>query len=127
MIPRPKSLAEVAARSVTTGDVRRELTDFLHEFERHASADMLTTEPELLRQRIPEGAIWDAYLAATAQALALRFGYNPPRWTRRPERFLREPWFSSPGRHMRALLLLESPPAFRERNLFVTANTLSVA
>jgi hypothetical protein len=28
---------------------------------------------------------------------------------------------------MRALLLVESPPGFRERNLFVTANALSVA
>lgn len=35
--------------------------------------------------------------------------------------------FASPGRHMRALLLVESPAQFRERNRFVTANALSVA
>jgi hypothetical protein len=37
------------------------------------------------------------------------------------------PWFATPGRAMRATLILESPASFRERNLLVTANALSVA
>ena len=36
-------------------------------------------------------------------------------------RILREPWFASPGRHMRALLPVESPAAF----LFVSSNVVS--
>jgi len=127
MTPRPSSLAEVAQRS---GDARAfgfELQDFLHEFERRQDAAMLSESPSLLQGRVENGAVYDAYLAAVAVTLAVRIGGTSPSWTREPERILREPWFANPGRHMRALLLVESPAAFRERNLFVTANALSVA
>jgi hypothetical protein len=73
------------------------------------------------------GWVLDAYLAAVAVSLAAKLGCPAPGWTRDPERILREPWFASPGRHMRALLLVESPAAFRERNLLVSSNALSVA
>jgi hypothetical protein len=33
---------------------------------------------------------------------------------------LDEPWFSVPGRHSRAHLLLETPDEFRNRNIFTT-------
>jgi hypothetical protein len=72
-------------------------------------------------------AVCDAYYAATAATLAGRIGERHPAWTRDPERYLTNPWFASPGPSMRACLLLESPARFRERNLFVTANALSVA
>ena len=88
---------------------------------------MLAEEPALLGGLYQKGAVFDAYLAAVAVSVAARRGWSPPAWTRAPQRILREPWFASPGRHMRALLLVESPAAFRERNLFVTANALSVA
>jgi len=71
--------------------------------------------------------VLDACLAAVALSLAAKLGCPAPGWTRDPERILREPWFASPGRHMRALLLVESPAAFRERNLLVSSNALSVA
>ena len=125
--PRPGSLAEVAQRSQTERQFSYELADFLHEFERKRDLRMLEAEPELVIGRLTEGAVFDAYLAAVGAALAHRLGQPAPAWTRHPCRFLHEPWFASPGRHMRALLLLESPAAFRERNLFVTANALSVA
>lgn len=60
-------------------------------------------------------------------SLSSRMGLPAPEWSRQPERTLSSPWFANPGRHMRALLLVESPAAFRERNLFVSANALSVA
>ena len=125
--PRPSSLAEVAQRSQTERQFSYELADFLHEFERAGNVRMLEAEPELLDGRMPEGAVFDAYLAAVAVALAHRMGERAPAWTGQPCRFLHQPWFASPGRHMRALLLMESPAAFRERNLFVTANAMSVA
>jgi hypothetical protein len=125
--PRPHSLAEVARRTNDARDFEYELADFLHEFALRGDAAMLCDPPELLHDRCPQGTVYDAYLAAVAASLSSRLKHPAPAWTRHPERILREPWFASPSRHMRALLFVESPAAFRERNLFVTANALSVA
>lgn len=127
MQPRPDSLAEVARRSSDFRTFDFELADFLHEFARCQSPAMLLEQPTLLRDQFQNGIISDAYLAAVAVYLSGQLSLSAPPWVRDPERILREPWFASPGRHMRALLLVESPAAFRERNLFVTANALSVA
>ena len=125
--PRPKSLAEVAQRADSARAFEFELADFLHEFALRGGEAMLTEAPLILRERLELGSVYDAYLAAVAAYLAARIPCPAPAWTRQPERILREPWFANPGRHMRALLLVESPAAFRERNLFVSANALSVA
>lgn len=125
--PRPDSLAEIARRAVNARVFEYELADFLHEFARRGDAGMLTEEPLILRDRYEMGMVHDAYLAAMAVYFSVRLCHRSPSWTREPQRILRQPWFANPGRHMRALLLVESPAAFRERNLFVTANALSVA
>jgi hypothetical protein len=127
MTPRPASTAEIAVRATDASSFAYELADFLHEFVRRGKPEMLIEPPPLLRERFPLGAVDDAYLAAVAVSLSARLDVPAPTWTRDPERILREPWFASPSRHMRALLLVESPSAFRERNLFVSANALCVA
>ena len=127
MEPRPRSLAEVAARTLLGRSFEYELADFLHEFNLSGNGSTLRDAPALLAELSSAGSIHDAYLAAVAAALSSRIHVPAPNWTRRPERTLPQPWFASPGRHMRALLLLESPAAFRERNLFVSANALTVA
>jgi len=71
--------------------------------------------------------VQDAYLAATAEELARRFELPHPAWTVGEDRQLRRPWFATPLAAVRAVLLLESPPAFRVRNLFVSENALSRA
>ena len=71
------------------------------------------------------GRVEDAYLAAVAEELARRFGLPLPAWTMTEERWLHKPWFASPLASLRAVLLLESPPGFRSRNLFVSENALS--
>ncbi len=125
--PRPASLAEVASRTLDARTFEYELADFLHEFAFRGGKGMLAERPKVLRDRCELGLVYDAYLAAVAVYFSGRMARLAPGWTRDPERILREPWFAQPGRHMRALLLVESPAAFRERNLFVTANALSVA
>jgi hypothetical protein len=126
-LKRPHSLAEVASRSASFRDFAYHVADFLHHFNANPSYDSIAAEPASLAGRFPEGHIADCYLAAIAVELTTRLDRPRPAWSQRPERFCHEPWFASPGPHMRALLLLESPPGFRERNLFVTANALSVA
>jgi hypothetical protein len=70
----------------------------------------------------------NAYLAAVAETLCREAGLSPPAWTEEPGRFLRMPWFAGGGlESLKALLLAESPVAFRRRNLFVSANALARA
>lgn len=74
-----------------------------------------------------EGAVLDAFLAAVAHDLANRAGWPAPAWAFGEARYLRRPFFPIRAAAFRATLLLESPPPFRARNLFVTANALSRA
>ena len=124
---RPQTLVEVALDCPTLNEFSMRLADFLHEFSAHPNSGMLSEQPPLLGGSIELGDVADAYLAATADALSARLGTRRPEWTEAPDRYLRRPWFARRGSSMRACLLLESPSAFRERNLFVTANALSVA
>ena len=103
------------------------LREFLDGFRARPSQRSLDPEPRRLAGEVEGGAVFDAYLAATAEALATEFGLDTPAWTRRESRVLPRPWFALPWAGMRAVLLLESPAAFRSRNLFVSANALSRA
>src|SRR4051812_33745176 len=117
---RPQSIAAVAEWSGTWDDFSFHFQDFLHEFQGRRLATMLDQRPRLLAGLFPGGEICDAYLAATAATLAAQLGEPSPGWTKETDRYLRRPWFASPGEAMRACLLLESPARFRERNLLVT-------
>jgi hypothetical protein len=88
---------------------------------------MSAEEPARLAGTIEEGDVADAYLAATAVALARVIKVDPPAWAWQKDRRLKYPWFASSGAAIRATLLAESPAPFRERNLFVSANALSRA
>lgn len=116
---RPQSIAEVARRA---GPIEFELADFLHAFAAKRDYAMLEEEPPLL-----DDAVDNAYLAATAAYLSQQLKRTPPAWTNQPARTLQRPWFANNSPHLRAVLLVESPAAFRARNLFVSANALSVA
>ena len=121
------SLAEVAAWSDSLESFHGHLADFLDQFYAERRAEMFAAEPTILEGQIEEGAVADAYLAATAVHLARLIRSVPPAWAWNANRRLHYPWFASPGRAVRATLLAESPAAFRERNLFVSENALSRA
>lgn len=125
---RPKTLAEVA-QSVADGDSFDScLANFLDEFYSMPSAEALLDQPILLAPKFGErGQVQDAYLAATAEELAGGRNFPVPAWTAAETRALHRPWFGSPLAGLRAVLLLESPPAFRSRNLFISENALSRA
>jgi len=125
---RPKTLAEVA--QLTTGGDSFDgcLANFLDEFYAAPTAKALADAPTLLASGFGEiGRVQDAYLAATAEELAAAHKFPVPTWTTADARRLHRPWFASPLAALRAVLLLESPAAFRARNLFVSENALTRA
>ncbi|MFH1022346.1 MAG: hypothetical protein V1809_03055 [Planctomycetota bacterium] len=103
------------------------LGDFLDAFYRQPAPVLLAEEPEILRGRVKDGEIFDAYLAAIAERLARQSGFDVPSWVFGGARHLHRPVFGTESAVMRATLLLESPPEFRSRNIFVTANVLDRA
>ena len=125
---RPKTLAEVAHLTLAGDSFDYCLANFLDEFQLAPTAQGLSEPPALLAGRFGDlGHVQDAYLAAAAEELARLHHLPSPGWTVGQERSLHRPWFASPLAALRAVLLVESPAGFRERNLFVSANALSRA
>jgi hypothetical protein len=125
---RPKTLAEVAHLAAGGDSFDRCLANFLDGFYAAPDAAALSAIPELLAPKQGEpGRVQDAYLAATAEQLACASGFPVPAWAAADERKLHRPWFASPLAALRAVLLLESPVAFRSRNLFISENALARA
>jgi hypothetical protein len=119
---RPDTLAEVARRASageSTFDVAlRELLDhfYLHPGARQAALD---PAPEILAD--PRH---NATLGGVAEYLARRWGLRIPAWTEHPSRFLDRPYFPTPIEDLKAMLLAQSPLAFRRRLIFVEAEPL---
>ena len=125
---RPTTLAEVADLTLQGDSFDRCLANFLDGFHAAPSGAALAMTPVFLAPRGGEtGHVQDAYLAATAEELARLHHLPTPGWTATNTRALRRPWFASALGSLRAVLILESPPAFRARNLFVSENALSRA
>ena len=121
---RPQTLAEVATQTRAGESFDFVLRNFLDEFEAQPGPRRLIEEPARLSGVVADGERHDAFLAATAETLADRHGFDVPAWAWAEGRKLRRPWFALPWAGLRAILLLESPAAFRSRNLFVSANAL---
>lgn len=125
---RPKTLAEVAQLTLDGEPFDCCLANFLDEFYSAPHATALAETPALLAAKFGEaGHVQDAYLAATAEELCRGFQLSVPVWIDDKTRKLQYPWFASPLAALRAVLLLESPAAFRSRNLFVSENALTRA
>ena len=125
---RPETLAEVARHTLGGVSFDLSLADFLDGFYSVPSEDALSLPPGLLApERGETGRVQDAYIAAVAEQLACENGFAIPSWVGAEERKLHKPWFASPLVALRAVLIHESPPVFRARNIFVSANALERA
>jgi hypothetical protein len=120
---RPRTLREAAAWGTSLGRRDAMLREFLDEFYRapaHRRAAMLAQEPAL----IADDDRANAYYAAVAEHLSLTHALKMPAWTLDRRRFLRKPYFPAGLESLKATLLVESPPAFRRRMIFVDGDPL---
>jgi hypothetical protein len=126
---RPQTLAEVAniARA-RRDDFAMALDGFTDEFyldhpDKAAQQKRLDPVPAIVGD-----ARIDAWIGAAGEHLAQRWGLRVPAWTSRPEHFaLEKPVFMPQSRALHGILLVESPPAFRSRLIFTTAEPLARA
>jgi hypothetical protein len=120
---RPRSIVEIAERAAAgTQPYDPAVREFIDSWQTMPPAERaaaVAEEPALL------GGVKDAYLAALAEYLLARDRLLPPAWTEKPERFLREPFFAGGLESLKAILVVESPSAFRRRLIFISADGLS--
>jgi hypothetical protein len=121
-VPRPATLEEVAARTLDGEPFDPLLREFLDTFYGGHSDTRVRSIGGTPARIDP---LHDAYLAAVAEHLALRFRLPVPQWVEEPHRFLVKPFFAGGLENLKAILLVESPLAFRRRQIFVSANALS--
>jgi hypothetical protein len=116
-------LSAVAELAKEFGSVDAFLREFLDEFYGESDVgkrqQMLTQEPVCT-----SNARSNAYFAAVAEHLALKYGLTIPEWATQEERFLHMPFFPAGLESLKATLLKVSPTAFRRRMIFVDADPL---
>jgi hypothetical protein len=117
-VNRPDTLAEVARRADAGQLFGFALSEFLDEFYGHAErrGAMIADEPPRLANERQNAA-----LGAVAEHLARRWRLPVPAWTDDPSRFLHEPYFTTPIESLKAILLVQSPLAFRRWLIFTEA------
>ena len=120
---RPRSIVEIADRAVTGGggfdEAVREFLDVWQSLDIQAKRESISGEP------CHVGRVQDAYLAALAEHLSAADVIEPPVWTENAHRFLTRPYFAGGLESLKAILLVESPPAFRRRLIFISRDALS--
>ena len=93
--------------------------DFVDDYRRQAPA----ARPRLVAEAPPPtgDARYDAYLAAVAEHFASEDGHPPPAWVEAPGRFLDRAcaWFREPREGFWPMALVQAPPAFRRRFVFI--------
>jgi hypothetical protein len=125
VVPHLESLAAVAEQSRTKEHFFLGYRDFLDEFYAKPRRACLIDEPKLLRDVLKDQGYADAFLAAMAEHLAWQYRLPVPPWCRQPGRSLEEPVFAFKTPEGRMFLLVESPTAFRSRNIFISADALT--
>jgi hypothetical protein len=104
------------------------LGDFVDDFRlRTANADeklaLVREAPVWVESPSQEDC--NAYWAAMVETLCREAGLQPPEWTESARCYLHRPWFAGGLDGLKAILLAESPVAFRRRNLFVSSDALA--
>lgn len=119
----PDSLFCASVRILEDGEPswRRHFMDSVDEVRRSGSAAAIVTP---IAAALPERL--KAMAAGIAETLAGESGIAAPPWTRSIGP-LADPWFVAGYESLKAAAIVESPVAFRSRNVFVLANFLERA
>lgn len=97
------------------------LFELVDEFQRRPDASLLARAPDPdVSPRVL------ALLASMAESLCARRALRPPWWCGGVAPLAR-PWFPAGVESLKAAALVESPAAFRQRNIFVLGNFLARA
>jgi hypothetical protein len=120
---RPQSISEIAERAMRgSQSFDPSVAEFLDEWQTMSGLERrraIVIEPARI------DGVRDTYLAALAEHLARGSGFDVPAWTAEPSRFLDKPFFAGDLESLKAILLVESPPAVRRRLIFISENALS--
>ena len=120
---RPSSLHDVACQGPDSSSffaaVREFMDEFYSQLDHVKRSEMLQLEPAWL----PDPRL-NAYVAAIAEHLGLRYRLPVPDWSGAEIRFLKSPWFPAGLESLKALAIVESPTAFRRRLIFVDSDPL---
>ncbi|MDX2259285.1 MAG: hypothetical protein NW205_10270 [Hyphomicrobiaceae bacterium] len=120
---RPATLADVARRRNAGEDLPGLLVGFLDTF--YGQVRLGTAQTAIDEQPDDVSCRREhALLGAIGEHLARRWHLSVPDWTSHPSRFLSEPYFTSPLEDLKALMIAESPLAFRRRLIFTEAEPL---
>lgn len=95
---------------------------YLDEFK---SSDINEKIASIQDPPIKDIGIKGAYLAAMTEHLCFKNNIEIPKWVNDNDFFLKYPYFYTSFENLKAILIQESPAAFRRRNIFVSKNALS--
>ena len=115
----PESLKEVALLVGQGQSLQASLANFLDLYKRNPGPQAFDEIPCSI------GLHGDAFLAATAEYLALALGVVSPEWSNDPGRVVEPPVFPTNNKNYRKLLLEECPSAFKRRGLIISSNALT--
>jgi hypothetical protein len=109
---RPRTLSEIAALAKLGKPFDFCLRNFLDEFRMARCGAALESEPTRLGGVVAQGELYDAYLAATAESLAMEHNCPMLTWAWAEDRKLRRPWFALPRGRPERRSVAGKPSAF---------------
>jgi hypothetical protein len=122
MIARQSQSARATMERIQHGDGPWiALGDFLDDWRRADRSERLVMIDEPLEPTDSDAEHrWAAFIAAAVDQLAWESQprIEPPDWVRDPRYVLAEPWFLVPGWRLRMHQLVDTPAAFKRRNIF---------
>lgn len=116
-----RSIREDIAGNDRTWPVRKaaELVTRFHYADPESRQRMITAEPPSTGDQR-----WDAFVAAVAEWLAVRYGLEVPAWAYHHSRYLRRGWWITPMMSMRAWEYAGSPASFKNRGVYLHRESL---